>query len=521
MELGAPEHAAHAVPLMNGTVVTTVSGIFTISVRAASHLEYKTAASATAPPSTTVTSKKNSALGSEDTAVMVKVRGLPLKASLSDILAFFQGYKIKYQQPTPGASPAPAIHIQPLNGENRQSKVAYVEFETPLEADRALEKNQTNFGKAFGDRYCLLQKMSLQEVMTEIARNNQTPGPVYSNHTSFSNGSLDFTTSCASPAAFFNQMMQPPAAPLHPPLPYPQMPWGVPFPGYLPPQMHAQFAANMLMQQQQQQLFSAGMPMPPPPELQMLFWQQQQQQARKPPQPPQQPQQQQTYAARYMVQDLSTGQKVFLDPRFNLYTGGDGGGGGAPSQAGPPPPGAMLPPPPLSRDQLVPNFRVAAQFQQAQKQQPSAAATTAGATAPSDNNDGSHRTTAGVQIAGEEGSNEGSEEGQAVEHSPDSPLATLAAAAAKAEGDKRSDQGSADGNKDTVHHGHHHRHHHHHHHYHADDTNNNTTTAENGGSGGASAAGVVVGPPRGAPDHGHKRMSMEVDLPEDDRPIKH
>jgi hypothetical protein len=60
-------------------------------------------------------------------ADVVKLRGLPVRAAASDVAAFFAGYKIK----------AGGVHLQPFS-ENRHSKVAFVEFASPEEAERAL-----------------------------------------------------------------------------------------------------------------------------------------------------------------------------------------------------------------------------------------------------------------------------------------------------------------------------------------------------------------------------------------------
>lgn len=530
MDLGAPEAAAHAVLMWNGTVMTTAAGKFTLTVQLASQLEYKTAAA--------VKNKKSDLFGSEDDAVVVKVRGLPIKASLQDILGFLDGYKIKQQQGNDGVAAA-AVHIQPLLGENRHSKVAYVEFESATEATRALNKNQTLFGKAFGDRYCILQKISRQEMMAEIARNSvattapATGGPLYSNDTSFSNGSLNFTTSCASPAAFFNMhqypggnaaaafMMPPPCgAAAYPPLPYAQMPWGIPPSRYFP-----QFA-NMMQQQQQFTILPGAQ-----------MWQQQQQQLEHAPAPPMQ-QANPGDGARYLVQDLSTGQKVYLDPRFNLHhgtgagvadvCGGDGGFLAAPPGAAPCAAvnaAAMFSPLGMAADvPLAPLMSDAARYSiqgggNSPPKQPTGKWTPAAAAAerrvavptspPQPSNECSHHTTTEAQMAGRElaagqDSNEGSED-QGLEHFPEPP-AVAAGATGGLEGDKGSDQGSEDGAGGGDQDKKHQRYYHHHHHHHA-------MTGK---------ATVIVPPDYSiAPKDGHKRHSMELDLPGDDRPLKH
>lgn len=58
---------------------------------------------------------------------VVKLRGLPIRATSTDVDDFFSGYKIR-----PGG-----VHVQPYS-DNRHSKVAYVEFASAQEADRAM-----------------------------------------------------------------------------------------------------------------------------------------------------------------------------------------------------------------------------------------------------------------------------------------------------------------------------------------------------------------------------------------------
>ena len=541
MDLGAPEHALHAMLMWNGTVMTTASGQFTLTVQLASNLEFKTAI---------LKRTEKSAISFED--AILKVRGLPIKASLEDILAFFNGYKIKKQHATPASAAndvvAYSIHVQPVSGDNRHSKVAYVEFETPAEATRALEKNQTSFGKAFGERYCLLLKISKQEMMSEIARNmaNTTTtggsGPVYSNNnTSFpanSNASLDFTTSCASPTAFLNTMypyhpgnptaaaaaaayMMPPppgARPAHQlPLPFPQMPWGLPPAGYFQNfQMQVPYAGLMPQQQQQrqQQPFPANMapemwhyPYQPTPAIPV-------------------PQPQSAAAgtgARYLVQDLTTGQQVYLDPRFNLYNGGSTL------------PGAAVQP---SHQPQKPVASASHQQQQVLNTSTAAAGRSVAVPSPPSHpgNEYSHHTTAEMQLLGEEvaadqGSNEGSDQAEGVD--------ITAAEVAAVDGEKRSDQGSEDGGGGgggggvdaEVSDRHNEGSRGHHHHHHAGTTNINKAGGGGGGGGGGSAQAVIMPPPHhtvgaraaaaGGSRDGHKRLSMELNLPGDDRPVKH
>lgn len=309
MKFGTPEHAMRAVITWNGTVMTTQAGMFTLSVQPASHDEWDVAAAA----------------GSSKTALrddaVIKVRGLPVRATCSDVATFFEGYKTK-----PGG-----VHIQPFS-ENRHSKIAYVEFETCEEANRALEKDRHLFGKAFGERYCLLQRVSKQEMTSDLARftAQQGRGPAQCGSAS---SSLEFTTSCCPPGAFFNM---PRSANMPPGVPYmmpgafpqpgpqghhqmlPQMPQGMPWPTPGMPQMPGFPSLGMQMPHMPPQMPFPGLMQamhafpgstwPPGAGVQ----------GPGPPQHAQQPSPV-TGAARYMVQDLTTGQKVYLDPRFNIF----------------------------------------------------------------------------------------------------------------------------------------------------------------------------------------------------------
>jgi hypothetical protein len=61
---------------------------------------------------------------------VVKLRGLPIHATSTDVVAFFSGYKMR----------AGGVHLQHVSG-NCHSKVAYVEFANAREADRAMVRS--------------------------------------------------------------------------------------------------------------------------------------------------------------------------------------------------------------------------------------------------------------------------------------------------------------------------------------------------------------------------------------------
>ncbi|PRW61587.1 heterogeneous nuclear ribonucleo F isoform A [Chlorella sorokiniana] len=152
------------------------------------------------------------------------------------------------------------VHVQPAS-ENKRSKQAMVEFEGAAEAARALEKNRQQFGGT--DRFCLLLHASRAELEQELARfqqqqQQQQPVPAASGSFGYGPGMAPHPGAMAAAAAAAASMGVPGAGGLQP--------WG-----------------------------PAGV------------------------QPAQAPN---TAAARYMVQDLTTGQRVFLDPRFNLSSFG-------------------------------------------------------------------------------------------------------------------------------------------------------------------------------------------------------
>ena len=121
VDMGSAEHAQHVAATWNGTEVTTQTGLYTLKVELASRSQWKEAAART--------SSSHSAfkIGEED--AVLKVHGLPLKSSSSDVASFFDGFKTK------------TIFIHPIS-EDRNSRVAYVEFENVEEADRALVRSR-------------------------------------------------------------------------------------------------------------------------------------------------------------------------------------------------------------------------------------------------------------------------------------------------------------------------------------------------------------------------------------------
>ncbi|GFY76188.1 heterogeneous nuclear ribonucleoprotein H [Trichonephila inaurata madagascariensis] len=71
---------------------------------------------------------------------VLRVRGLPWSASKDDIVNFFEGCKLK--------NGANGIHLT-MSREGRPSGEAYVEFETPEDANKGLEKNNEHLGSRY------------------------------------------------------------------------------------------------------------------------------------------------------------------------------------------------------------------------------------------------------------------------------------------------------------------------------------------------------------------------------------
>ncbi|KAI3424270.1 hypothetical protein D9Q98_009624 [Chlorella vulgaris] len=332
VDFEVPEHAQQAVAQRHGTMITTAAGVFQLSVQKAGKAEWDALVAAQQ--------------GSDG---IVKLRGLPTKAGVADVKAFLKGYRYK-----PGG-----VHVQPLS-ENRHSKIALVEFETAAEAVRALEMDRQRFGTAFGDRYCLLQLVHRAE-FEQDRRKFQRQMAGSSGNSSSSGGTLatglSMDVKCPAPAAvsfmsplpssfaspfapassaaigllphaaaaaaagFMHPLLQPVAPRVMLPPGYvlppglPPMPgsWPAPAASHMPHfQLPAVSAAGLVAPPALPSMLpgmaaasatavpSLSLPLPPHGS------------AAAPPLPGS------TAAARYMVQDLSTGQQVFLDPGFNL-----------------------------------------------------------------------------------------------------------------------------------------------------------------------------------------------------------
>lgn len=84
---------------------------------------------------------------------ILKVKGIPFKAGTTEVRKFFSGYKIK---------PDGVSFI--MHADGRPTGMAFIEFETPQEAVRAMEKDRAKFAPEYGDRFCMLQLVGRHEM---------------------------------------------------------------------------------------------------------------------------------------------------------------------------------------------------------------------------------------------------------------------------------------------------------------------------------------------------------------------
>ncbi|WIA30386.1 hypothetical protein OEZ86_000472 [Tetradesmus obliquus] len=95
---------------------------------------------------------------------ILKVKGIPFKAGAADVRKFFSGYKIK---------PEGVSFI--MHADGRPTGMAFIEFETPQEAVRAMEKDRAKFGPEYGDRFCMLQLVGRHE-MDKVQLQHESEG---------------------------------------------------------------------------------------------------------------------------------------------------------------------------------------------------------------------------------------------------------------------------------------------------------------------------------------------------------
>lgn len=167
----------------HGAAITTAAGTFQLSVQPASRAQWEAVAAAQ----------------QGDGSCVLRVKGLPPRATAEDVVAFFQ-VGLARKQPVPhcmrvhgcpgnGTQPLPpppppyhptclqgyqlkpgGVHVQP-HSDSRHSKTALAEFGSAAEAVRALQqRDRQRLGGAYADRYCLLQLVGRAEADAELAR---------------------------------------------------------------------------------------------------------------------------------------------------------------------------------------------------------------------------------------------------------------------------------------------------------------------------------------------------------------
>ncbi|KAL4438512.1 hypothetical protein ABPG77_000160 [Micractinium sp. CCAP 211/92] len=315
------EHAATAVSTRHGTTITTSAGMFQLAVCRASKAEWDSV----------VEASRGGAAGGDG---IVRVRGLPPRTAPGDVIAFFQGYRVK-----PGG-----VHLQPCT-DSQHSKLALVVFDSPEEAARAMERDRQKLGEAFGDHCCMLDLISRAEFDQELQR-FRLPGSGGNGNSSSSGGTAVGGAGTTLGRVGSTALQSSGALSMQPSMPsgsmsmsltgMPPLGMGLPGMGMLP---QAAAAAAGYMTPGLPHIphsamlpgvaFGAGGFFPglhpgwPPgavrmaaaafgaaPGVSSMF--------AAPQWPGMPPAQLNPASARYMVQDLTTGQKVFLDPRFNL-----------------------------------------------------------------------------------------------------------------------------------------------------------------------------------------------------------
>lgn len=93
---------------------------------------------------------------------ILKMKGIPFKATANDVRKFFVGYRIKMD----GISFI-------MHADGRPTGMAFIEFDTPQEAVRAMEKDRAKFGPEYGDRFCMLQLVGRHE-MDKVVLNKES-----------------------------------------------------------------------------------------------------------------------------------------------------------------------------------------------------------------------------------------------------------------------------------------------------------------------------------------------------------
>eukprot|EP00798_Chlamydomonas_sp_ICE-L_P009763 gene9763-7638_t len=84
---------------------------------------------------------------------ILKMKGIPFKATPQDVRWFFSEYHIK---------PGGISFI--MHADGRHTGMAFIEFGSPRESLRALEKDRAKFAPQYGDRFCMLHLVGRYEM---------------------------------------------------------------------------------------------------------------------------------------------------------------------------------------------------------------------------------------------------------------------------------------------------------------------------------------------------------------------
>jgi hypothetical protein len=65
-----------------------------------------------------------------------------------------------------------------MHADGRPTGMAFIEFETPQEAVRAMEKDRAKFGPEYGERFCMLQLVGRHEMdKVQLQRESDAVAP--------------------------------------------------------------------------------------------------------------------------------------------------------------------------------------------------------------------------------------------------------------------------------------------------------------------------------------------------------
>ncbi|GAX80146.1 hypothetical protein CEUSTIGMA_g7584.t1 [Chlamydomonas eustigma] len=121
---------------------------------------------------------------------ILKMKGIPFKASPTDVRKFFLGYRIR---------PDGISFI--MHADGRPTGMAFIEFETPQEAVRAMEKDRAKFGPEYGERFCMLQLVGRHEMdKVTLQKESDTASTKLLNMTALQQAAMLASATLSNPA---------------------------------------------------------------------------------------------------------------------------------------------------------------------------------------------------------------------------------------------------------------------------------------------------------------------------------